>query len=62
LLHLEWLSKKTAVGGLVGFSRSQLTGHQDDFDGRPPLMDGVSQLEAIHASGHLNVSKQEFDI
>jgi hypothetical protein len=25
-------------------------------------MDGVSQLEAIHTAGHLNVRKQKFDI
>jgi hypothetical protein len=62
LLYLQRLSKKTTVDWLFGFSRRQFTGNKDDLDGRPPLTDGVSQPEAIHAAGHLNVRKQKLDI
>ena len=62
LLHVERLSEEAAVGGLVIVGQFQLTGHQDDLDQRPSLVDGVGELEAVHASGHLDVGEQQFDV
>ena len=52
-------SKKTAIGRPLRVRRFQLTGDQYDLDAGPTVVNRVGELEAVHGSRHLDVSKKQ---
>ena len=46
----------------IFFSHPHLAGCQDQLDWRPAVSNNVSEPQAVHASGHVDVSKYDPDV
>jgi amidase len=59
LLHRKRLLEEPAVCG--SFVRGQFCSsrYQNDLDGRPAVMDGLSEPQTVHAAGHLDVREKQ---
>src|SRR5580704_12642092 len=57
-----WLSEKDAVRRQIGWSQPKLARSDEDLYRRPSIAHLVSQLQSVHASGHVDIREQHGDI
>jgi hypothetical protein len=56
---LSGLPKNRLSAGLSAVGWIHLAGNENDLDTRPAVVNGVGQLQAVHAARHLNVGKEQ---
>src|ERR1700722_10861051 len=57
-----WLSQKDTIRRQIGWSRPKLARSDEDLDRRPAVAHHISQLQSVHASGHVDIREQHGDI
>src|SRR4051794_24225551 len=57
-----WLAQKSAAGRQFSLENSPVTRGHDESDWRPTAPDNTDQFEPVHATRHLNIGEDCFDV
>jgi hypothetical protein len=54
--------QKASPVGQVAFNDLESAGRDDDLDRRPPAAYGLSELQTVHGSGHIDIGEYDGDV